>query len=152
MSDLREVKIGSDIQADYLQNDPMSASYIRNRPFYEEKKKVFSPLNLTWDGNTDGLVCVNGDAYKISDDVFTDEQIMKTSVALSNGQIHSVSDMYALGLIESTEDAVLSDTVLIIRKSGFVIDPDDPSGGARFDDCGVYIIKKNDEPYVVAIT
>ena len=42
-------------QADYTQNDPMAASYIRNRPFYEEKKKVFSPLNLTWDGNTEGI-------------------------------------------------------------------------------------------------
>ena len=152
MSDLREVKIGSDVQADWLQNDPMIASYIRNRPFYEGKKKVFSPLNLTWDGNTEGLVCVMGIAYKVSDDVFTDEQTMKTSVTLSNGQIYSVSDMYALGLIESTEDAVISDTVLIIRKSGFVLDPDDPSGGSRFDEYGVYIIKKNDDPYVIAIT
>ena len=152
MSDLREVKIGADTQADYLQPDPMAASYIRNRPFYEEQKKVYSPLNITWDGNTEGLVCVRGNAYKVSDDVFTDEQIMKTSVALSNGQIYSVSDMYALGLIESTEDAVLSDTVLIIRKAGLVIDPDNPSGGSRFDECGVYIIKQNDDPYVIAIT
>ena len=41
---------------------------IQRRPeAYEETTVVNEPLNITWDGNTEGLVSVNDTFYKVSD-------------------------------------------------------------------------------------
>ena len=146
MSDLREVKIGSDIQADWLQNDPMSASYLRNRPFYEEKKKVFSPLNLTWDGNTDGISAFFQDTlatkyYKVSDDIFTNDQIKMMAYSLNTGESFTLSSL-PFGLFDG-EDFVKSVGVFFARKAGAFRDIwDVPEPGVYFilnSDTGVFV-------------
>lgn len=43
------------------------SGYVKNRTHYEETTVVNEPLNITWDGNTEGLVSVNDTFYKVSD-------------------------------------------------------------------------------------
>ncbi len=61
------------------------AGYVKNRTHYEETAVVNEPLNITWDGDTEGLTVVDyvdedGEYffgyYKVSDAVLTDEQLM----------------------------------------------------------------------------
>lgn len=57
--------------------------YVKNRTHYEAEEIVNEPLNITWDGNTEGLVSVDMvDGYgliacKVSDAILTKEQIEK---------------------------------------------------------------------------
>lgn len=64
---------------DLAQNDPSAPDYVKNRTHYEETTVVNEPLNITWDGNTEGLVSVVdewGLVYcKVSDATPTIEQL-----------------------------------------------------------------------------
>lgn len=134
-------------QADYTQNDPMSASYLRNRPFYEEKKKVFSPLNLTWDGNTEGKQTFENlrgnHFYKVSDDIFTEEQIKLMRVSSSDGLSLSLSSISSYNF---TEDAVNGGIIYFVRKPG-----KNEDFGITFPETGVYFCK-GDAGYTDSLT
>lgn len=71
------------IQPDFTQNDPTAPDYVKNRTHYEETAVVNEPLNITWDGNTEGKVSVDRVdgfgviACKVSDAILTKEQIEK---------------------------------------------------------------------------
>ena len=47
---------GGGQQSDYNQNDPDAVDYIKNRPGAYDK--FFEPVNITWDGNTEGKTSV----------------------------------------------------------------------------------------------
>lgn len=59
---------------------------LTDKPFYEETETVNEPLNITWDGNTDGLVSVMDIYYKVSDLVLTDEQIRTVTIFVNGGE------------------------------------------------------------------
>ena len=84
--------------------------------FGKEVQTVNEPLNLTWDGNTEGLVEVQG-AYKVSDVVLTDEQI-KTATFSVNGQSAVLGDLWDAFYV-ADDLAILADAGLIFcRKDG----------------------------------
>lgn len=128
------------IQPDMAQNDPTAPDYVKNRTHYEETKLVNEPLNLTWDGNTDGLVCVADVLFKVSDLVLTDEQIKSATVTLNSGFGGPVADMWE-DIVDRggvTEDIVmLSEFGAIVRKSGAVFN------GLAFEETGIYLISTN---------
>ena len=66
------------------------------------------PSIITWDGNTEGLVCVDNMFYKVSDLVLTHDEIKASSYMCSNGATVNVNDewdfMNKIGVI--TEDCV----------------------------------------------
>jgi hypothetical protein len=79
-------------QADYNENDSTSASYIKNRPFYEDN--AYEPI--TWDGNMEGREYFDfssaageepGTVYavKISDTILTSEDFLGSTVYCSDG-------------------------------------------------------------------
>ena len=75
------------VQADWNQNDITASDYIRNRTHGLENSTLF---NITWDRSTDGRdkFDVLGDGafvyYKISDEVFTDENLDGANIEIGS--------------------------------------------------------------------
>lgn len=102
------------IQSDYAENDASAPSYILNRPFYDERSA--QPLTVTWDGVIGDKPAhdISGSGQqifvKLSDTVFTYEQLAEGSITISTIDQHICLPMIgfivegrALGIdIEST--------------------------------------------------
>jgi hypothetical protein len=108
---------------------------------------------ITWDGNTEGLLTVSIDEgvafYKVSDKVFSDEQLKMMSVTFydtdagEEEQICYIGDEWD-GLIASgrvTDDVAQCIGVTIVRKAGATMD------GLLFPEVGTYFIKQEDLDY-----
>lgn len=123
------------------------AGHVKNRTHYEETTVVNEPLNITWDGNTEGLVSVANMLFKVSDAVLTDEQIkLITEVSFKYGDtiVSKIwSDMVANGMV--TEDIVASYGAAYVRKAGAEIH------GMIFPEVGIYF-NMNGSDYIKAIT
>lgn len=123
------------IQSDFAQNDPSAPDYVKNRTHYEETSVVNEPLNITWDGNTEGLVSVNDAFYKVSDVVLTDEQFKSGTLTVVGGNplplMITWNSLVAEG--KATEAFVNMNYILIVvRQAGTTID------GILFPECGIY--------------
>lgn len=103
--------------------DNISYNDLTDRPFYEETEVVNEPLNITWDGNTEGLLCVTlvGDSglYKVSDLVMTDEQLKLCTIIPSNDTgIVNIGEKWdeALGTnIMAFDDCTIAYTIISVR-------------------------------------
>jgi hypothetical protein len=106
-------------QSDLAQNDPTAPDYVKNRTHYEETTVVNEPLNITWDGNTEGLVSVADMVYKVSDIVFTDEQIKLMSETDSGGNYTNYSEMWDIGIEEGwivpSDDVTICGGIAVAR-------------------------------------
>lgn len=117
---------------------------LTDKPFYEETKVVNEPLNITWDGNTKGLVCVeNYDCVwcKVSDMTLTDEQIKLITETSSGDDSGIISDIWE-EMVQNesvTDDAVGGYWTTYVRKSGAVM------FGSVFPEAGVYFYKDDYE-------
>lgn len=121
--------------------------HVENRTHYEETKVVNEPLNITWDGNTDGLVGVIDEYYKISDLVLSDEQI-KTITEINNyGEQFVVSDNWdeMLSNGEVTPELVATHDCIYVRKAGVEF------YGMVFPEPGIYAFSDG-EYYIASIT
>lgn len=84
-------------QADWNQNDETADDYVKNRP---GGYVVRDEINITWDGNVEGLTSVRvgdeGTLYKISDVIFTTDEIIGVTVTFSDNSYFSIakSDLY----------------------------------------------------------
>lgn len=77
---------------------------LEDKPFYEETKVVNEPLNITWDGNKEGLLCAADLYYKVSDLILTEEQLINATFRRSYGDSFTVNEWCHLG----PDDAILS--------------------------------------------
>lgn len=93
--------------------------YVKNRTHYEETVTVSEPLNITWDGNTEGLVNVNNQFYKVSDVVLTDEQIKLTSVQYADllAVMGDVWEEFLGTQIICSEEATFAMFIIVARKN-----------------------------------
>jgi hypothetical protein len=94
---------------------------VKNRTHYEETTVVNEPLNITWDGNTEGLVAAVGmPLFKVSDIVLTDEQIKSVRVTMSNGISYSGADEWKYWVDNGfvTDDVAMPEGVAFVRKDG----------------------------------
>ena len=145
---------------------------LTDKPFYEETKLVNEPLNITWDGNTEGLVCVDASEavgepanfYKVSDNVFTDEQIKLMFYHDCSHEFspfnYAISDVWGRmvdGGFVTADLVALSDfSVVFVRKKNATLVF--PNGWATptFPECGVYFksVEWEGDPawYVDALT
>ena len=118
---------------------------VKGKPFSKETVTVNEQLNIQWDGNTDGLLGTDYNFYKYSDDVFSDEDIKKITIAF--GSIDPEGDRYSelfgyywdtiVEMGAATEDFVLFHAepwVAFIRKENTYIE----FFGATFPEPGVY--------------
>lgn len=131
------------IQPDFAQNDSTAPDYVKNRTHYEETSVVNEPLNITWDGNTEGLVCVNDYFYKVSDAVLTDEQIKSATVGIGDATV-VVGDVFD-DAMNGSEELLVSDFIAFCRKAGATI------GEVTFPEIGIYFVSMNGM-YVSSLT
>lgn len=139
----------------YVWKSTGASSYneLEDKPFYEEEVVVKEPLNITWDGNTEGLVQIpEMPLFKISDLVLTDEQIKCITITMSDGFSGSIAD--AWGSMVDTggvgEDTVAGPEgiILFVRKNNLPIE----GTSIVIPEAGIYVEKYSDENYVTSLT
>lgn len=108
---------------------------------WEEKVAVNEPLNITWDGNTEGLVSVDDTLYKVSDLVLTDEQIQSGTLTF-DGKQYLISEMFG----------VIGDVAVAGELAWFVRKPNASLGNMVFPDCGIYFVRVSEALYVSSLT
>lgn len=142
-------EIPEQIQADLAQNDETAIDYVKNRTHYTETVIVNEPLNITWDGNTDGLTAVNS-LYKVSDLVLTDEQIKSgTLTVLGKSDPIELSSLWdsAESNGTATDNYVsLNEYIVFVRKAGVTFFT------MYFSECGIYFTKYSDTLYPTSLT
>lgn len=123
---------------------------LKNKPFYEETKTVNEPLSITWDGNTEGLVRVGEEFFKVSDVVLTDDQIKTSTIFANVGFSFSVIDvwdsMVEAGMVTEDVVAVGEGYAIFVRRPGSEIGP------FVFPEAGIYFVKINDEVHISGLT
>ena len=132
---------GSTVQSDLAQNDPTQPDYVKNRTHWEETTTVNEPLNITWDGNTEGLVIVADALFKVSDLVLTDEQIKTATVTLSNGNAIYIGDIWENMV---SNEMVAEDCVVLPEAVAFFVRKDNIEiNGFTFAQKGIYFMSYN---------
>lgn len=123
---------------------------LKDKPFYEEIKTVNEPLSITWDGNTEGLVRVGEEFFKVSDVVLTDDQIKTSTIFANVGFSFPVIDLWdamvEAGMVTEDVVAVGEGYAIFVRRPGSVIGP------LVFPEVGIYFAKFNDEVHVSGLT
>lgn len=128
----------------------ISYNDLKDRPFYEETEVFNEPLNITWDGNTEGLVRVDWGEdkyYKVSNTVLTDEQIKTVTVVGSDGYTENLADSWDW-MVENgrvTEDIIMS-VVVFVRTAGATLI------GITFPEEGIYFGAFTDGVFISSIT
>lgn len=122
-------------RGNWNQNDPTADDYIKNKPFYEEKKIVNEPLYLTWNDAPSNPTLIDNYFYKISDIVLTDEQIKSSIVGFFGEKWHITDEAWDFlveeGLVQ--EDIVNLDwAIVIVRATGAT------SYDISFPETGIY--------------
>lgn len=84
---------------------------------YEETDVVNEPLNITWDGNTEGLVNVGDYCWKVSDLILTDEQI-KSAIITTDEFSFSIADKWDEMNVEDDIVSTPGNEVIFVRKDG----------------------------------
>lgn len=130
------------VQPDWSQCDETAPDYVKNRTHYEAEEIVNEPLNITWDGNTEGLVSV-APFYKVSDTVLTDEQIKSATVVFDDETI-AVGDMFDTMAVVS-EELVVSEIIGFCQKAGATFN------NFTFPEIGIYFVSI-DGMYVSSLT
>lgn len=142
------VKSLKPVQPDWSQNDETAQDYVKNRTHYESIEVVNEPLNLTWDGNTEGLVSAINIAYKVSDIVLTEEQILSATITLNNGESANLSEDY----IKATDEIFLGGYgfIAFVNTDNAILSADD---GTIFPEAGIYFVKyEQDQIYVASLS
>ena len=115
------------VQPDWNQNDPTAADYIKNRTHYDEQTVI------EWDGDTTGLVGVNGMFYKVSDVIPTKSDVVNGTITLSNGSAITItSDM--TGLTDG-DSFTIAEFAFVIASAGVFSDK-----GFSFPETGIYFL------------
>jgi hypothetical protein len=119
---------------------------LADKPFGEEVTEVHGDT-LTWDGNTDGLVCAMDAFYKVSDVVFTLDELRGSVAVISDGQIVSSEDEGAL--FELADGiSVLSETVVCVSEKAVGADV----GGIVFPEAGLYFSALEDAGKLIHVS
>lgn len=98
---------------------------LTDKPFGETEETVSETLNITWDGNTEGLVNVQGALYKVSDVVVANIEDVKNLVYKLNYNPDEVSvanmweNIVASSLV--TDDCIYAEGFAVARKDGATI-------------------------------
>ena len=114
---------------------------LADKPFGEETITVNEPLDINWDGNTDGLVGVGGLAYKVADVVMTDEQLKLCTFIANDGTSMLIGEVWDDAISEEgggyvSEDLTILGFVTVVRKAGATHDY------LVFPEVGIYFLKE----------
>lgn len=128
---------------------------LQDKPFYEETKVVNEPLNITWDGKTTGLVSVQNVYFKVSDSIFTDEQIKLMTITTNDESMTpaKIGDIWdeALGAqIFPSTDVTAAIAIIVARKDGAILSAYGME--AVFPEKGLYFAKFPNSVAVTSLT
>lgn len=125
-------------QSDWNVIDENDAAYIKNKPF---GKTVEIIKSIDWDGNTEGLTNVAEVYYKVSDGIFTDEQIKTCTIQFDGSSIIVSQEWPAIETMGwVTEDAVFFEAAIFIRRPTVFLNVAFNEPGVYFvNDSGVYV-------------
>lgn len=141
--------VGGGQQSDYNQNDPDAVDYIKNRPGAYDK--FVEPVNITWDGNTEGKTSVALDnniaLYYVSSDIPTVERLVGGQITIVDGTT----------IVLTYEDLYFEDGIISIGDLCAIVLQECTYKGIEFPLAGTYFIKGcNDEKkqcvYVTSLT
>lgn len=125
--------VGGGSQSDYNQNEPDAVDYIKNRPGAYDK--FFEPVNITWDGNTEGKTSVTLDTntafYHISSDTPTAEQLIGGQITLVNGSTIALTD----------ESVNFKDDVISVTEACMIVLKEGTYNGIEFPLTGTYFLR-----------
>lgn len=134
-----------------------------DRLAYEDKIPVNPPVNIVWDGNTEGLVASSqNNFYKVSDDIFTVDEFNQMIVTEKDGTEHNVNEyldsvIVRNGIISYTDAGPLVATVANAGPNPAGAPDTYPEPGVYFPADGSYtalkwfystVIKKLDEKFI----
>lgn len=122
---------------------------------HEAEELVNEPLNITWDGNTEGLVSVSDGPmgwYKVSDLVFTDEEIKLMTITTDEESMAPllIGDAWdeMLGTqIQVFDDLTVATFAAFVRTDGAMVSAQESS--ITFPEKGIYFAKI-DEGFAVS--
>ena len=141
--------VGGGQQSDYNQNDPDVVDYIKNRPGGYDK--FVEPVNITWDGNTEGKTSVTLDAntafYHISSDTPIAEQLIGGSITLVTGDKIALTDE---SVIVEDDSISATEVCMIVLKEGTYSGIEFPLTGTYF--MKVYNDKRKEYMYATSLT
>lgn len=128
------------VQSDWNENEESSFSFIKNRPFYEIDHSI------SWDGNTDGLECVQLDnetsIYKVSDYIPTIEELIGQFVIMQTVVDGTILPKKEIMIGSNDIIKVPNSNVLIVEFGIFVIPEDNITfDSIQFSHKGVYFTK-----------
>ena len=112
---------------------------LTDKPFYEETVTVNEPVNIQWDGNTNGLVNIMADNLcycKISDLVFTEEEIKLMSVTYPDGVNWPITNVSTEFIKTNENGTSVEGLLIVVRNAGKI-----PVGydAPEFPETGLYI-------------
>lgn len=123
-------------QPDWEQTDETAPDFVKNKPF--EEKKTGSDT-VTWDGNTDGLVSVMGQFYKVSDATPTLADFANGAVAsLISAGTDIPNEVGPDGIAEAGSGVLMvaEGMAVVVHTEGVGVD----LGGASFPEPGTYFM------------
>ena len=118
----------SSLQADWNQNDPAAADYVKNRPCY------IGLDNITWDGDTTGKTVVADMFYRVSNYIWPSLDFFIPAIITVTGDKVRVSD----DMVLRGENYLIIDIVVVTSEANVTIQ------GVTFPMSGVYFAKTSD--------
>ncbi len=141
-----EEKFIIDYEYDTLKR--LDMKYLPEHLPYEAEEIVNEPLNITWDGNTDGLESFDTEwgflLCRLSEVVLTDEDI-KLGTITTNGQTVKVSDMWG--------DFMVTDDIVSFGELGVIVARKAPidTGDIKIPKVGIWVADDS-QPFSFATT
>lgn len=149
---LAEAKVYVDEQ---ITNHKYSYNDLTDKPFYEETKVVNEPLNITWDGNTEGRVVIDAEGNgeflfcKVSDLILTDDQIKKCWIRrVGRGTLREAFPIVGEEWDNSVANGAVTEHVVYVRGVVFVRQAEAILNNIVFPEVGIYFESiPNDKDY-----
>ena len=114
VNDNGELSINGGTPYQQLVTDGSGNAKWEDRLAYEENISVNPPINITWDGNTEGLIASSQNHYyKVSDDIFPIEDVRQMTITL-DGQDMSIESLYGNNVVCYNNAIFCSDTGPVI--------------------------------------
>lgn len=144
---LKENEVGG--KADLSVNDPNAPGYVANRTHWKEEALI--PLDILWDGVTDGRVHVTTydeyTFYKVSDIILSDDELKKCIVYYGSS-VFDLSQAPESSFVVLGSNTASTFGVAVIRNTAESIIPDGFGDPVYAEETGLYFIHNGGSAYI----
>lgn len=142
-------------QPDWEQTDEAAPDFVKNKPFGET---VVMGDTLTWDGNTEGLMRVEGEGgflvlYKVSNATPSIEDFASGASYDATGPDGNpnTTELTANDIESLIDGIILVDMVIVVHENAANVELED-MGGLSFPEPGTYFASSADGSYISSLT